>query len=288
MRTLALATAFRKAEIPAEDMALARACEQMGIATRFVQWSAPTPDWTRFDSVVIRSCWDYHLNFDAFFNWIQTIQAAGIPVWNHPELLRWNANKRYLLDLEARGVSIIPTVVPTRDQSLAEVLEDRSWDIAVVKPLISASAFNTWKTFRPLADIHRERYEKMWDHRSGPMVQRFAPEILSEGELSLVYFDSKFSHAVRKKAGDGDFRVQSEFGGTVEAFRPSGDLLAETSQILSKLPIVPLFARIDGVQTSEGFSLMELELIEPELFLTIDQSILTAAAHAVRARLKIP
>lgn len=100
------------------------------------------------------------------------------------------------------------------------------------------------------------------------MVQEFIPEIRTSGQSSLVFFSGELSHAVRLTPQPGEFRINSKFGGVVEALEPDSETVTAASALLSKLPTTPLYARVDGVSTPRGFVLLELELIEPGLFLT--------------------
>jgi hypothetical protein len=179
-------------------------------------------------------------------------------------LIRWNADKRYLRTLQ--GIEIPETVWldSADDHCDIEVLcHERGWPAAVVKPFISASAHRTEKRCDGLAH--------------GPaMVQRFLPEISSLGEWSLLYFGGVYSHAVLKSPAQGDFRVQKEFGGTLAPAHPSRELRDFAEKALKAMPYRPTIARVDVLETQV---LMELEAIEPEIFLdSSDQANRAAAA----------
>ena len=180
---------------------------------------------------------------------------------NRPRLLRWNADKRYLRQLEAAGASIPATVwIEDREEvSVHEILASRGWESAVVKPTVSASARNLRRIFKDEPVVRLK----------GPaMVQQFVPEILG-GEWSLVFIGGKHSHSVIKRPTPGDFRVQWQFGGDAVIAEPAKETVAAVTKFLASLPDQPLYARVDGIECKSGFVLMEVELIEPVLFLGI-------------------
>ncbi len=256
MKKLAIATS--KIKLPASDQALADALTGQGFDIRPVIWSDTQQDWRQFDAVIVRSCWDYHLRLQEFLNWIALLEQNGIVVWNPPDLIRWNASKVYLAELASSGIAIPDTIFvePGVTLDLADVCATRGWQSAVVKPITSASAYGTERRASGVV------YE-------GSMVQEYIAAIETEGEWSLVYFDGRFSHAVIKKPCANDFRVQTDFGGTVRVAQPSQELLVFSETVLHRLPGPALYARVDLVAEDASILLMELEVIEPELFLDL-------------------
>src|SRR6266540_1929930 len=196
---------------------------------------------------------------------------AAVPaVWNPPAILRWNSHKGYLRDLAARGVPVVPTRWLARGTpvELAQLLRDVGWSDAVVKPAVSASAHGTWRTSFETAGADQRRLDELL--RSGDvMVQPFMSEVRDAGEWSILFLGGRFSHAVLKRpgAGAGDYRVQLEFGGTAATMVPPDTLLADAEAVMAAVPGDPLYARVDGVERDGRLVLMELELIEPHLFL---------------------
>lgn len=256
MKKLAIATS--KIDLPASDQALAVALAEQGFDVHPVIWSCIQQDWQEFDAVIVRSCWDYHLRLREFLDWIKLLEQKGIVVWNPPDLIRWNASKVYLAELAASGIAIPDTIFvePGTTLDLAEACDTRGWQSAVVKPITSASAYGT----------ERRNSGPVYE---GSMVQQYIAAIETAGEWSLVYFDGRFSHAVVKKPRANDFRVQTDFGGTVEVAQPPRELLAFAETVLQRLPTPALVARVDLVAHGACILLMELEVIEPELFLDL-------------------
>jgi glutathione synthase/RimK-type ligase-like ATP-grasp enzyme len=243
--------------IPGGDRLLGQALEAQGWTVSQRIWSDRHADWSSFDAVVVRSCWDYHLRADLFEVWIEGLEGCGVRMVNSASLIRWNMDKRYLRSLKASGIPVPDTVWVEEGGScdVADVCAERGWLCAVVKPMISASAYRT--SLRRSGLVY------------GPMmVQEFLPEIGTSGEWSLMFFGGVFSHAVQKIPARGDFRVQHEFGGSAQGRMPSRELIAFGANTIARGPEIPVLARVDIVETAKyGPLLMELEVIEPELFL---------------------
>jgi len=218
-------------------------------------WTGPAPE--AFDLVVVRSPWDYHLKPGEWRAWLD---ALRLPCLNPVDILRWNSDKSYLLELEALGVPIVPTVLARIGMTLEEAM--REWDDVVVKPVVSASAHRTWRTGRGA----EERFEA--ELAAGDLlVQPFLPEVTEPGEWSLVFLAREFSHAVLKRPASGDFRSQEEHGARVERVEPPAFLLEAARFVLAQVEGPLLYARVDGILRGEEFLLMELELVDPTLFL---------------------
>jgi glutathione synthase/RimK-type ligase-like ATP-grasp enzyme len=271
MMRIALATSKDWPDLTPDDRTLLEPLANRGFMAEPAVWSHPNYPWQDSDAVVIRSCWDYHLRSQEFLRWVTFLESAGCKVWNPPALIRWNADKSYLRSLESKGIPIVPTLwcEPGETQSLADALRDQGWVKGVVKPRISATAHHTCVVDAKNADAEQSLFEEL---TAGPgvMVQKFMDSIVSEGEWSLMFFGGEFSHAVLKTPKPGDFRVQSDFGGKSHAADPPA-LVLECATRAVQAVNPTLYARVDGVvdQVSDEsqFRIMELELIEPSLFL---------------------
>ncbi len=245
--------------------------------------------WEEFQGVVVRSCWDYHHRLEEFLAWVTRLERAGVPLWNPPAVLRWNSHKGYLRDLAARGVPIVATrwLARGRRVGLAQLLRDERWSDAVVKPAVSASATDTWRTSAATAGADQGRLEELL--RAGDvMVQPFIAEVCDPGEWSVIFFGGRFSHAIRKRPAAGDYRVQWEFGGTAAPMAPPPRLVADAEAVMAAVPGRPLYARVDGVERDDRLMLMELELIEPHLFLGWDADATGRLAGALAAFITRP
>jgi glutathione synthase/RimK-type ligase-like ATP-grasp enzyme len=191
-----------------------------------------------------------------------------IPVHNSAALVAWNTDKRYLAELQTKGIAIPQTrwLEPGASVDLPTLLHEHACSEVVVKPAISMNGDDTFRVRRSEAHSHQARLDALLLDRS-VMVQAFVPEILSDGEVSLIYFAGRFSHAVVKRPRAGEFRIQEEHGGTHRPYSPAPALLRDGERVLAQLPEVPLYARVDGVCSDGRFLLLELEVIDPSLFL---------------------
>jgi glutathione synthase/RimK-type ligase-like ATP-grasp enzyme len=284
-RTIGLVTCDALPDLTPDDRLAADALAARGHDVRPVVWTDTSIDRTAFDALVLRSCWDYHRQPDAFRGWLAAIDAEGVPLHNSAAQAGWNMDKRYLRDLGQRGVSIVPTMwlEPHDPRALAEVRRATGWTDLIVKPAVSATA---WRLHR----VSAERDDWPEDLAATLttdvyLVQPFVAAI-AEGEWSMVFFDGCFSHAVLKRPRADDFRVQEEYGGRAEVSTPPRRLVEQAQHILDVLPERPLYARVDGVGTEAGFLLLELELLEPVLFFAADAGAVDRFADALEARVR--
>lgn len=272
---LALVTYAAHPSLQPDDVLLADALRRAGAAAVPVAWTDPDADWDAYDGIVLRSTWDYfHLPAE-FGAWVARRARGPAPLLNPPSVVRWNADKRYLRELAARGVGIVPTrFVEPGDgaATLAQILEAEGWDAAVVKPAVSAGSHETWRTSRAAAAGNQGRFAALVAG-AAVLVQPFVREIEDDGEWSLLFFAGDFSHAVRKRPAPGDFRVQEQFGGVSSAEAPPAGAVTAAVRIVADAaaacgigPADLAYARVDGCMMGGAFALMELELIEPSLF----------------------
>lgn len=285
-RRVALATYDRAPGLAPDDRLLIPALKRCGVTAEPVVWSSDTTDWASFDAVVVRSCWDYHLHIDAFRAWLDRLEAIPVPVHNDPGLVRWNADKRYLLDLAQRGVPTIPTSVLLRNHpdDIDGVLADTGWRRFVIKPTISASGYETYALRAPLTGEARQAVARV-TAVGDALVQPFVEEVSRDGEYSFTFIDAAYSHATLKRATAGEFRVQTEHGGSADPVSPPPELIEQAARVLGALDEAPLYARVDGVVRDNAFLLMELELIEPNLFLEFGTGAADRMARAIVARM---
>lgn len=252
----------------------------LGEAVRFQPWTAPL---SHGDGIVLPLlAWGYQSRGADWSAALDTWEAAGIPMANPVPLMRWNTDKRYLFDLEAKGVPVIPTAFAPAlsDVDMAEA-RARFGDTVIVKPPVSGGADGTYR-LAPGDPIPA-------DVAGRPMlIQPMMAAIATEGEYSLFYFGGAFSHAILKVPSAGDFRVQEQFGGREITVEASAEARAVAEQSLRAAPCEALYARIDMVRgAGGGLQLMELELIEPALFLSHAADRGQLFAEALSARLTL-
>lgn len=251
-----------------DDAPLVAGLAARNVTAETVLWDAER-DWSRYAAVLLRSVWDYYQRPQEFLAWLDRLEREGVPLWNPVGLVRWNSDKRYLRDLEARGITIPPTlwIEPTEapEAALERVLAT-GWAELVVKPTISGGAWRTRRLRRAEVPEQAEFLREVLS-ASAAMVQPFLPEILEAGEVSLLFFGGEFSHAVLKRPRAGDYRVQWSHGGTQARFEPAAPLVTQARAVLDAAPSAGLYARVDGILKGGRLVLMELEQIEPYLFL---------------------
>jgi glutathione synthase/RimK-type ligase-like ATP-grasp enzyme len=242
-------------------------------------------DVTDYDIVLPLVAWGYHLDYDRWLALLDRAEAEHWPMINPPALLRWNSDKAYLAELMERGISTVPTLAVEAccDADLEEARRRFGSDWLVIKPPVSAGAVRTHR----LASNDDLPSDSI---RQPMIIQPLINEIARTGEFSLMLFDGEFSHAVVKRPAAGDFRVQEHLGGeTLPCRTPPAGAVKLAQSALAAAPAKATYARVDIVPDDEGtLRIMELELIEPSLFLehapdggaAFTRSILNAAQKA--------
>lgn len=247
-----------------DDRPLIDLLRHRGVVAEPAIWSDANIHWEQqYDAVIIRSPWDYMYRFADFSAWLQ---QRSIPIFNPPDVIRYNIHKFYLRDFEQQHIPIVPTVFIDKNSacSLAQIAEEKQWGELIVKPAISGGAYHTYR----IAAHEINNYQMLVDKlllEHDLLIQSFLPEIMTQGEYSLIFFNQQYSHTVQKIASKGDFRVQSKFGGEIKSVEPSEVLLSVAQNIIDQQGDM-LYARVDLVDTQQTPLLMELELIEPHLF----------------------
>ncbi len=282
---IAIATCADYADLKVDDELLQQALEERGCEARAVIWSEEGINWSGFDLCLVRSTWDYHEKHREFLAWTQRVEQEAA-LRNPAELIAWNSEKTYLRQLAEGGVRIVPTAWVGRDgANLDEILAGKGWDEAVFKPTVDLGARNL---HRVRVDGQSAALELALQQSNEAMVQPFLPSLEDQGELSLIYVDGELTHAVRKRPAPGDFRVQSIWGGTMERAELEPREVEMAERALAQLNEPPLYARVDLVAGLDGEPcLIELELIEPNLYLTQHPPAAEALADAALLRIDV-
>jgi glutathione synthase/RimK-type ligase-like ATP-grasp enzyme len=246
--------------------------EAIGWHVDVLPWRTERVDWRDYDAVYIGTPWDYPDNVGDFVDTLESIDASGPVLVNPLELVRWNLDKRYLGDLEARGADIVPTVWLDGYDGDEVVGAFDAWpgENVVIKPRVGANAADTFVLDGPPSGRAADELRRLFDARPC-MLQPFISAVCSEGEYSLFFFDGGLSHAILKTPAAGDFRVQEEHGADIAAVPVSVALEETARNVMRLVDPPPAYARADFVRDADGrFLLMELELIEPSLYLRMD------------------
>lgn len=265
-----------------EDGLVQSALERRGLRTARLDWARPDFDWSNTRAALFRTTWEYFHRIDEFVAWLDRV-GPGTRFINPVSQVRWNMQKRYLDDLGSRGVRIVATHFVERgsSDSLAAVLDATGWDEAVLKPVVSGAARETYRITPDDTGKLDKRFRKLVAAEA-MMLQPFQHAIMDDGELSLMVIGGRFTHAVRKQARPGDFRVQDDHGGTVHGHDATPDQIAFAEAATAACSPLPLYARVDVVRDNDGFlALMELELIEPEMFFRMHPPAAEMMAEAV-------
>lgn len=272
-----------------EDERLYRFLAKKGHKISFQVWDDAAVDWTAFDALIIKSPWDYFDKISAFYTWLDKLEALGCRVFNPVQTLRWNADKRYFKDMQAGGVTVVPTVwLEQGDRFNAEaVFKAIGTDKIIIKPRVSGAAKNTFALTREEAADRTAHINTLLQEEPF-LAQPFLEEIKTQGEWSFIFFGGRYSHTVLKTAKSGDFRVQHFFGGSVHTPEPPTAMLQTATRIVEQFANDCLYARVDGVERNGELVLMELELIEPFLFLGTSEGALERYYEAFLKLLEQP
>ena len=273
--------------ILAEDRLLRAALADLGLTSARLDWNDPDTDWSAYRGAVFRTTWDYFDRFSAFTAWLARAETRT-RLLNPAALVRWNMDKLYLADLAARGIPVVPSrfIAPGTAGRLATWLGETGWAEAVIKPCVSGAARHTYRLNADSAG-HIEALIRPLLAQEAFLLQPFEPAVLKTGEDSLMVFAGRYSHAVRKMPRPGDFRVQDDHGGSVAPCQPSPAQIELAERCVASLDPVPAYARVDLICDRNGKpAIMELELIEPELWLRFHPPAAAALAQAIAERLR--
>lgn len=268
--------------ILADDRHLCDALRARGLSSVRVDWAREDVDWSQFRCAVFRTTWDYFDRFAEFSAWLDRIERQT-RLCNDAATVRWNADKHYLADLATRGVSVVPLRFLERGttEELPDVLAATGWTDAIVKPCVSGAARHTYRVSRANVGEIDAIVRPLLAAESF-IVQPFQTDVLTRGEVSLVAIDGRYSHAVRKVPACGDFRVQDDYGGTLHAHEPPAEEIELAERAVAACDPRPAYARVDVVRGNDGrCAVMELELIEPELWLRRHPPAASALADAI-------
>ena len=265
-----------------EDDILKNALEKKGLNVSKKDWTDPNFKWENTRYAIFRTTWDYFEKFNEFFDWIEKTKYKTTFI-NSSDIINWNINKKYLNDLANNGVNIPPTIFLNKNKkiTLSELFKETKWKEAVIKPAISGAARNTYR----ISANNCSKYEEIFYNlitQENILFQEFMNNITSEGEISLIMIGNEYTHAVRKNAKDGDFRVQDDHGGSVIIHTASKEEILFAKHCIKATTFQPIFARVDIVSDNNNqLSLCELELIEPELWFRNNPKAATLLAEEI-------
>lgn len=256
-----------------EDSLLIKALEFRGLTASRAAWDDPEYDWAQAKNVIIRATWNYSPQIEKYTTWLKTVSEASRLI-NPLKTVLWNLDKEYLLDLERNGISIPPSHIVQQGStsSLPSIIDQLNWTEIVVKPAVSGGGRHTYRLHQNMAGDFNSTFQELVKAET-MILQEFQSNILTMGEITLVCFGGKYSHAIRKFAQDGEFRVQDDFGGRVEPYKPSQDEIDLAERAMKSFQPIPAYGRVDMMwDNHNNLCVSELELIEPELWLRFKQT----------------
>jgi len=254
-------------QVLTEDDLVKEALEKRGIHTTKKDWADPKFDWSTTRFVLFRTTWDYFHRFEEFDAWL-TKASALTKMINPVELIRWNMDKHYLIELQEKGIPIVETAFIEKGSTvtLKELHEETGWINTVIKPAISGAGRHTYKLDPATLRIHEDIFQRIIQHES-MLLQPYQESITQKGEVSHIVIDGDYSHSILKKTKEGDYRVQDDWGGTVHPYKADKKEIELAEDIVRTCSPVPVYARVDLMWNNEDkLVLGELELVEPELW----------------------
>ena len=250
-----------------EDVILTAALEKQGLRVTRKSWSDPHFDWASTKYALFRTTWDYFNRYAEFNSWLNTTSYKTTFI-NSLELIKWNMDKHYFIDLNLNGIHTVETLFIEKGSknNLTEIYKEQPNENYILKPAVSGTARHTYKLNKNNVTDYEKVFEQLIKEES-LLLQPFQNEILEKGEVALMVMGGKFTHAVLKKPKTGDFRVQDDFGGTLHDYSPSDEEIQFAQKAVNACKELPLYARVDMVRDNEGqLAIMELEIIEPEMW----------------------
>ena len=250
-----------------EDKILQKALEKKGLKVCKKDWADTKFDWNTTKFAIFRTTWDYFDRFNEFINWINKTKKKTTFI-NPIETIIWNIDKHYLKDLSENGLNINPTLFIEKNKktNLKKLFKKTGWKEAVIKPAISGAAKHTYRIQSSKYSDYEEIFQKLIREEC-MLFQEFMCKICTEGEISIIMIGGEYTHAVRKIAKKGDFRVQDDHGGTVQEYIATKEEILFAKQCIQNIATPVAYARVDIIYDNKNNpSLSELELIEPELW----------------------
>ncbi len=269
-----------------EDELLGNALASLGYRYKRVSWRDRSIDWENLEFVLIRTTWDYFDHFEEFNQWLQRLPPKAC--MNPKELISWNTDKHYLLDLAQKGIQIIPsTIIPKQHPNpLSQWVTELKYEHIIIKPTIAGAARLTYRLQAKQIKAFDLEFAKL-NAQEDFILQPFVSSVTNFGELSLMVLGGKCTHAVQKKAKEGDFRVQDDFGGTVHHFTLTTELVELAEMVINLIQPEPLYGRVDILRNdTDQWMVSEVELIEPELWFRTAPSMVKYLAMAIHTHIQ--
>lgn len=272
-----------------EDELVSNALKEEGLQVVRKSWDDEGFDWTTTTYALFRATWDYFDRFQEFSKWLAKV-STQTQLINSKKLIDWNIDKHYLQDLFTKGVNIPKTlyIEPQTRTTLKDSIKKAKNTLGfvandfILKPCVSGAARHTYK----FQEVDVEKHETIFQELiadEAMMLQEFQQNIVAEGEISMMVFHGEFTHAVLKIAKSGDFRVQDDFGGSIQVYRPTQSEIDFAQKVVKAAPELPIYARVDIFEDNDGnLALAELEIFEPELWFRLNPKAANILAKKIK------
>ncbi len=250
-----------------EDNLVKIALENQGLKVLRLSWDDSNFDWSTTKYILFRTTWDYFDRFTEFSVWLESV-SKQTKLLNSKDIIHWNLDKHYLLDLQQKGIHICESFFVEKGTSfsLLEISEKLQLNNFVLKPCVSGGGRHTYKINKESIEKHNTIFNNLIS-KEAMIIQPFQHNIVDKGEISLIIINGEYTHAVLKIAKKGDFRVQDDFGGSVHNYTPSKEEISFAEKCIEACSETPIYARVDiFIDNNNKLALAELELIEPELW----------------------
>lgn len=272
MKNIAVLTSLQMPDLlPYDHEILSLLNAVPGISAKPVIWETQWEQLCDFQLALFRTTWGYHEKIENFKEFLNFLDAIKLPAYNPTSIVRSNLHKFYLKELASKGVDILPTEFIEQDTQvgLKSIVETNSWSQFILKPAVSAGSYKTFLFDMEDIDEAEIIFSELKKH-GDVLVQKYVDSVRTLGEFSTIYFSNGYSYSVNKLPDKDDFRVQYQYGGQYKLIELP-KLVAEQSDFVASLFVKDcLYTRIDGLIYEDNFYVMEVELIEPDLYLNIN------------------
>ncbi|MBK9191971.1 MAG: hypothetical protein IPM77_10895 [Crocinitomicaceae bacterium] len=269
-------------QVLTEDNLVLEALSKKGIHAIKKDWADKDFDWSSTRFALFRTTWDYFHRFEEFDKWLNQV-CIQTRLINSIDLVRWNMDKHYLLDLADKGIPIVHSyfIEKGSEFTLRNLMDHTGWEDAVIKPAISGAARHTYRISNDNLHEIEPVFRNVIRHES-MLIQPFQKQITLKGEVSHIVIDGNYCHSVLKKAKEGDYRVQDDWGGTVHNYKASKEEIEFAENVVRSCEEIPVYARVDVMwDNNDELALCELELVEPELWFRKNEPAADALAKAI-------
>jgi glutathione synthase/RimK-type ligase-like ATP-grasp enzyme len=264
-----------------ESIFLKEALGKRGIDANIVRWEDPDIDWSDADLVISRTTSSYLFDLENFFRWTEKVEETTT-LWNSSRVMKWNHHKRYIMELQEKGIPVPETILIHQNtgKPFKKILDEIPWADFVLKPCIGAGSCGLKRFQKDSHDLETHylnlnRYGFQIEYPGlgsldftpcDTLVQPYLPEVIDNGEASLIYYGGKFSHSVIKKVKQGDYRAHPDWGAEVLLYDPTVEEIEVGHRVLDAVGHPVHFARLDMIPSDNGPYVIEIELIDPMMF----------------------